>query len=83
MPEDQRHAIRNIAQQALASWEAKDYHAAVAGRRKIMSLCRSPAQQNAALSGMALLKLEIDKGAASGNANAIEAAAPLARAGSQ
>jgi hypothetical protein len=71
--------IRNIAKHALSSWEAKDYSAAATGMRKIMNLCRSADQQNAALSSLAQLKLEIEKAAASGNANAKEAAAQLAR----
>jgi len=74
--------ISNIAKHALSSWEAKDYSAAVTGMRKIISLCRSTAQQDAALSGLAQLKLEIDKAAANGNANAKAAAAQLAQAGS-
>jgi hypothetical protein len=74
--------ISNNAKHALSSWEAKDYTAAAIGMRKIISLCRSTAQQNAALSSLAQLKLEIDKAAAKGNANAKAAAAQLARAGS-
>ena len=74
--------ISNNARHALSSWEAKDYSAAATAMRKIMSLCRSTAQQHAAGSSLAQLKLEIDKAAANGNANAKEAAAQLARAGS-
>jgi hypothetical protein len=74
--------ISNNAKHALSSWEAKDYSAAATGMRKIISLCQSTAQQNAASSSLARLKLEIDKAAANGNANAKEAAAQLARAGS-
>jgi hypothetical protein len=74
--------ISNNAKHALSSWEAKDYRAAATGMQKIISLCQSTAQQNAALSSLAQLKLEIDKAAANGNANAKEAAAQLARAGS-
>ncbi len=73
--------ISNIAKHVVSSWEAKDYRAAATGMRKIISLCRSTAQQNAALSSLAQLKLEIDKAAANGNANAKEAAAQLAGAG--
>jgi hypothetical protein len=74
--------ISNIARHAQSSWEAKDYSAAATGMRKIISLCRSTAQQDAALSSLAQLKLEVDKAAANGNANAKEAAAQLARAAS-
>ncbi len=74
--------IRNNAKHALSCWEAKDYSAAATGMRKVTSLCGEAAQQNAALSSLAQLKLEIDAAAAKGNANAKAAAAQLARAGS-
>jgi hypothetical protein len=47
---------------------------------KILSLVKTPAQQNAAFSSLAALKLEIDNAAAQGNAQAKEAAEVLARA---
>jgi hypothetical protein len=72
--------ISNNAKHALSCWEAKDYSAAATGMRKVMSLCPEAPQQNAALSSLAQLKLEIDAAAAKGNANAKEAAAQLARA---
>lgn len=78
---DRNFYISNLAKHALASWEAKDYSSAVTGMRKIMSLCRSEDQRAAALSSLALLKLEAEKAAASGNANAREAAARLTQAG--
>jgi hypothetical protein len=74
--------ISNNAKHALSCWESKDYNAAATGMRKVLSLCRSTAQQNDALSSLAQLKLEVDAAAAKGNANAKEAVAQLARAGS-
>jgi hypothetical protein len=72
--------IRNNAKRALSCWEAKDYTGAALGLRKILNLCRSTEQQDAAMSAMAQLKLEIDGAAAKGNANAKAAAAQWAGA---
>lgn len=69
--------IRNNAKQALESWEAKDYAAAVIAMQKVISLCKSETQQAAALASMAQLKMEIDAAAAKGNSKAKEAAAHL------
>jgi len=93
LPEPSKEGLRNLcadpnpyvsnnARHALSRWEAKDYIAAATGMRKIMSLCRTPAQENDALSSLAQLKLEIDAAAARGNANAKAAAAQLAGVGS-
>ena len=73
--------IRNNAKHALSSWERKDYIAVAIGMRKLMNLCRSTSQQEAALSSLAQLKLEIDAAAAKGNANAKAAAAQLVESG--
>ena len=71
--------IRNNAKAALASWDEQDYTSAVIAVQKIMSLCESEAQREAALSSLAQLKQDIDAAAAKGDANAKEAAAQLAR----
>ena len=71
--------ISNIAKHALSSWEAKDYKAVAIAMGKLVALCKSTTQQSALLSSLAQLKLEVDRAAAKGNANAKEAAAQLAQ----
>ncbi len=73
---DENAYIRNNAKQALESWESQDYPRAVIAMQKVLSLCRSPAQQDAALSSLAQLTQEV-QAAAKGNAGAKEAAALL------
>jgi hypothetical protein len=76
---DQNAYIRNNAKQALESWDAGEYAAAVIALQKVMSLCKTASQQEDALSSLAQLKQEIDAAAAKGNAIAREAAAQLGR----
>ena len=76
---DENAYIRNNAKQALASWESQDYPRAVTAMQKVLSLCRSSAQQDAALSSLAQLTQEVQAAAAKSSASAKEAAALLAQ----
>jgi siderophore synthetase component len=77
--DDESAYIKNNARQALASWESRDYQSAVIALQKVVSLCRSASQQEAAMSSLAPLQQEIKTAAAKGDANAKEAAATLAQ----
>lgn len=69
--------IRNNAKQGLSAWEARDYTTAVISMQKIITLCKSEAQQADAISSLAQLKKDVEAAAAKGNRNAKEAAAQL------
>jgi|GEM_PF-5747607 len=58
-------------------WKVKDYRSAVIEMKKLIGLSRTTTQRNAATSSMGQLKLEINRAAAKGDANAQDAAAQL------
>ena len=76
---DSNPYISNIAKRALSSWQGRDYKAVALGIGKLVALCKSTGQQQALTSSLAQLKLEVERAAAKGNANAKEALAQLAR----
>jgi hypothetical protein len=74
---DSNPYISNIAKHAMEFWKVKDYRSAVIEMKKLIGLSRTTTQRNAATSSMGQLKLEINRAAAKGDANAQDAAAQL------